>query len=320
MKRHLEPVDLVVAVGLFATVACVYLFFASTTGALDAGVPPAATIGRAPDIMDSMDWVQPALGQAIVDDYLLSRREASTRAATQEQLSRAMLVTLGLESSPNGQFESIRAWAARVEADQAARAQYVMGRFIVNFTQRGVRTGILGSDTYLLNDYNSRLIKLAETYGARISDEFQAGLQESIGWAVVRASHDHSAYMEQSQERLGRAIVRATHADSMFREALEAEQGQIGALVFAQASTLNQADLFRQLAQADFSAQRGPAPQSAERTWPDMPAGVLFGASAILIGLFFTGLLMPTARPEEEAAAESKEARPEKPERYRRTA
>lgn len=51
--------------------------------------------------------------------------------------------------------------AATVPADHVAWVQYVMGPAIVNFTARGIRSGVLSADQYL-SEYNTNMIRVTE--------------------------------------------------------------------------------------------------------------------------------------------------------------
>jgi hypothetical protein len=57
------------------------------------------------------------------------------------------------QSIQGGPFAFVMDRAATVPQEHDARVQTVMGRTIVNFTQRGIRSGVLSADLYL-SDYN----------------------------------------------------------------------------------------------------------------------------------------------------------------------
>jgi len=127
MRRTLEPVDLMVELGDCATVMGGYFLHVAASGTLEAATPEPIAIGRTAGIMDAMDWVQPVLGQAIVDDYLLGREASSRTIAAAAEFNRATMIGHRLRSLPLMPFEGIRASAAEAEADHAARVQFVLG-------------------------------------------------------------------------------------------------------------------------------------------------------------------------------------------------
>jgi len=110
-----------VVIGVCATVLGGYILYMATNGTLEAATPEPIAIGRTAGIMDAMDWVQPVLGQAIVDDYLLGREASSWSIAAAAEFNRATMIGHRLRSLPHIPFEGIRASAAEAEADHAAR-------------------------------------------------------------------------------------------------------------------------------------------------------------------------------------------------------
>lgn len=305
MRRNLEPVDLMVAVGVLATVLGSYFLFMSTSGTLQAAVPETVSIAPAAGIMGAMEWVQPALGQAIVDDYLLGREFARKMTEAATKLNRATIITHRLQTSPSAYLDQIQAHVTQVEADHAARVQYVMGRSIVDFTARGVRTGALSPDR-LSSEYNRRMISIAETTGKTMDARFRSNWPTLVKQTILAAHEDHDRFAAQSQQRVGHAIVQLTRVQDGYQNALEDLQVQLASVALASIHTERIADRFDQLAAADFSGRRPSLPFSAPRSWPEIPSGYLFVASVALIGIFFAGLLMPGLRRETEEMEESK--------------
>ena len=88
MDRHNPSTDLFTLIGMMATIAgivmCLFLLFTPATfGAMDA---PAMT-DRSSDLYLSMRWIQPILGQGIVEDAVI-RQRSTDAAMTIEGLSR----------------------------------------------------------------------------------------------------------------------------------------------------------------------------------------------------------------------------------------
>jgi hypothetical protein len=315
MKRHLEPVDLIVAVGLFATILCGYFVFMVANGTLAAGVPQtvafegSASMGR----MSAMEWVQPVLGQAIVENYLAEREASLETAQAVTELNRAFTKEQSLQAAPNAHLERIAVHADQIDQEHAARMQYVTGRSIVTSTARGVRAGAL-SPSQIGGSFNRRIIEMAEASMKGMEDSYRQTREPILGWAIVSAGQQHLTFAEQLQRRLGTAITRVVRVQDRYEQTLGEAQGQLASVALASVHTAQVSDRFTQLAKADF---RQPAPAFSEpRSWPDIPIGLFIAFSTCLVGLFFVGLLTPGMRPEEAAAPEAKP----KAASYRKTA
>lgn len=307
MKRYLEPVDVMVAVGLLATVLGGALLFMSTEGALRAAVPEPASAARTFGVMDAMEWVQPALGQAILEDSLLERNLAQNAMGVVTELNHATVADHRLQNQPLGYLDRVRMDAARIQADHAARVQFVMGRTIVSFTARGVRYGLISGDRPS-SDFNRRAITIAEDIGDRMDEEFSGGWQSRLGAMIVSASLTHVRTMAQSQQRIGWAIVRLATLQDQYLAAKEATQEQLASVAVASIHAEQIMDRFERLAAADSLVREEPLPLAAPKSWPEVPYGYLFAASAALVGIFFVGLFLPGIRPESREAARDREA------------
>lgn len=310
MRRHLEPVDLVVAIGLMATVFGGALFFLTTEGALQAGATQPAPTVSSIAATDGMQWVQPALGQAIVDDYLLEWNLAQNAVGLVTELNRATLADHRLRTPPFGYLERIRAMAGRIEEDHLARVQYVMGRTIVAFTARGLRERALSAD-HLDTAFNRRLIDTARGIGDRMDQGFYSDWQGRLGEMIVSAGATQARMAEESQQRIGFAIVRLASVQDRYLTARDASQQQLATIAVAALHAEEAADRFERLASADrlTQAPAPPVPFSEPMSLPEVPYGYLLLASLALTGLFFVGLSLPGFRPErgEEGPAETEE-------------
>lgn len=324
MRRRIEPVDLMVAVGVFATVLGGYFLFLVTNGTLEAGVSIGAPIEQnAVSLMptDAMEWVQPVLGQAIVEETLLEFHATQDISQAAAELNRASLLSQSLAASPFAYIERIQRHAAEVEADHEARVQYVLGRFIVAFTSRGVRTGLLLPEL-LDGPYNRHMIQAGENTRIRMNSEYREMREPLLGWSIVAASQGHQKLMEQAQHRLGAAIVRVAQVQGKYRRGLEALQEQLASVAIASIQAEEIADRFEALASADRSGQQ-PAREMEARSWPEVSPGLLLSSMGALIALFCALFLVPSARPEEaaELPAIGEERLPEAAApRYRKTA
>lgn len=312
MRRRLEPIDLVVAVGVFATVLGGYFLYMATNGVLEAATAETSAVARVDssliDPMEAMEWVQPALGQAIVDHALLERRAAEEMTRVATRLNRSTLAGYRLQTSPNWVIDRIRSYANAVERDHIARVQYVLGRSIVAFTGRGVRVGVLSPDQ-LEGDFNRRMIEIAEATGARMEDSYRQMREPMLGWAIVAASRDSFELAGRVQERIGAAVVQVAMAQENLHEAMGRVQEQLASVALASIHTEQIADRFAALAKAEARVAE-PVFFSAPQSWPRVSVGVLIGATAILCALFIAGLFMPTYESEiptmEEALPQAK--------------
>jgi hypothetical protein len=86
MKRTSPTIDLFTLIGMMATIAgiflCLFFLFTPTTF----GAPGRDDLqDRSPDLYISMRWLQPTLGQAIVEDALIRQRAIhDSRAVTHQ--------------------------------------------------------------------------------------------------------------------------------------------------------------------------------------------------------------------------------------------
>jgi hypothetical protein len=326
MKRTLEPVDLMVVIGLCATLLGAALFFNSMTIVPPPVVTEPVVVNAPAGIMTGMHMLQPVLGQAIVERYMLEREGATAIAAAATELNRATLTQYSLQRAPFGHFDVIKARAKLAPAEHASRIQEVMGRSVVNFTQRGVRTGIL-SPPQSTGEYNNRMILLAKARRERMDEDFRANWQKNLGRAILTASQDRTTSYARIQERIGAAITQVAMVQARYQKATEAARSQLVAATNAAIRTELRADLFDRLAMAEPVAQLAKAETTAEpqaalvvdaKSSPDIPIGYLMAAIVGLIALFLGGLRFPPTKREEELA---EQIRPEAVQRvYRKTA
>lgn len=298
MKRRLEPVDLMVAIGVLATVMGGYGLYFATSGALQAAAPTevfASASGA--DMMAAREWVQPALGRAIVDVAVIDRDVARQTIRAVRELNRASLTDQWLQRSPFGYLDRIQGYAAAVEADHAARVQIFMGRSIVNFTGRGIRSGVLSSGQ-IDGLYNRDMIGTVLATGQRMDEAFQEQWQGSLGQMIVANGQEYLKFADQSQGRVGRSIVSLAMVQDESRTMMEGAQEQLALVAVASIHGEQMADRFARLASAEFGFARPTAPLAQPRSWPEMPIGVMVAASTALFGLFFAGIFVATGRSE----------------------
>jgi hypothetical protein len=292
MRREYGLIDVIVAVGVCATVVAGGMFFLAADGAMALGRVGAQTNGSAVDRVDGMQWLQPVLGQAIVDQTLLEHRYRNTVSAVGRRLDGLREERGRWQNSPYGYLWSIRTSAERAEADHAARVQAVIGQSLVRATARGVRSGIFAPDGSGA-DYNARLIGVASAHGRRMDASFAGDWQPNLGRAIVAATRQDTDLAALRQERLGAALVEISAAHTAYEGSRAALQEQLGGATVV--ATRTEFDTMR-------STQNRPVSSAVEaaagpRGWPGLPISTMVVASMILISLFAAGLLVPPVLP-----------------------
>lgn len=292
MQRRYELIDVVVAIGLFATIAASGLFFMTANGMVSVSLSGQEVREHPTGKGDGMQWLEPVLGQAIVDQSLLERHNTKVMLAAVTELNGVTGEHMRWQNSPFGYLDSIKTSAARAETDHAARVQAVMGQSIVNFTRRGVRSDVLSSEGDIL-DFNTRMIDRTDALGQRMNAEFLANWQPNLGRAIVVASQDSAKVSALRQERLGAAIAQLTIVQTIYEAFRATIQEQLGGATLAAIQTESQAVLSGQGRPIQFPAVTVAALQS----WPDLPMSTIVVASLILMSLFSAGLLVSSRLP-----------------------
>jgi hypothetical protein len=293
MQRRYEFVDLIVALGLFATIVAGGLLFMIANGTLSVAPSRQSSNSQLVGTLDGMYWLQPVLGQAIVGHVLLERRNEKAASAEVTQVNGLTAEYMRWRNSPFGYLDSIKTSAARADADHATRIQAVIGRTIVNFTGRGIRSGVLSSEEQQVSGYNSRMIGETKEMGRRMDAQFLANWQPNLGRAIVAAGQDAVKVMTMMQERLGAAIVQLTTTQTTYERMRAANQEQLGGATVVALQTQLQVGLSERGETREPPALTVAAP----RGWPEIPTVAIVVASAMLMGLFMAGLLTLQAGP-----------------------
>jgi hypothetical protein len=301
MSYRFNSIDILVGVGLCAIVFSAMVLVVATSGAFLVSGPQPAVIEE-PLPSTEAAWLQPALGRAIVDRAVLQQRTDQITASANAEWNHAMIAHRSLQAIPGGPFAFVMDRAITVPQEHAARVQAVMGRTIVNFTQRGIRSGALSADLYL-SDYNQGMIAATEIRGRRMHDEFASTWQSVLGRWIVDVSREHMRRVAEVQEQLGTAIVHMTQAKMGLEGAWAANQYQLGSLMAAVDRTAPQDEGGALFASTDISR---PSAVFGSRFLPDIPAAYLMAAAMMLCGVFFGGLILSAASREAKALAEAK--------------
>jgi hypothetical protein len=196
--KHTNPVALI---GMFTTIGgillCLSLLFLPVT--IGATVPEARANGSV-DLEVSMRWIQPILGQAIVEDTLIKQRYGSEIGEAIKVPNQATAAAYRLHGM--NPYAQASAYAGAMVVDHATRVQWVMGRLIAELTRHRVRAGTLTADR-LAEEENQRIITIAQQAGKKLDDIFITELQDRLGQVVVSETLNQVRTAEQSRERVG---------------------------------------------------------------------------------------------------------------------
>lgn len=305
MSYRYNTIDIIVGVGMCAIVFGAVLFFVAATGTFQVAPIAYTPIEQPTGILADMAMLQPALGQAIVDQVIFERRANQVMAQSASEWNRATLAHHEFQSLTGGPFGAVMRQAVTVPADHMARVQGVMGRAIVNFTRRGIRSGVLSADQYL-SDYNTGMIRATEAWGQRLDQEFASTWQATLGREIVDAIQHYTERAGAIQERLGTAILYVAQAQTGSEEVRGAQQEQLASLVVAAVRTEALADRVTLLAAIEPLPENTAVVSTEPASWPELPMGYLIAASLMLATVLFGGLSLTAQNREAKALAEMK--------------
>jgi len=274
MQQRFEFMDLIVAVGLCATIVASGVLLMAANG-MQIRTVGWGSIAQPAGDPTGVDLLQPVLGQAIVDHAILERSHAKHAAAALIQLDGLALERNQWQHSPYGYLDSITIGASWAEAEHTARVQTVMGRSIANFTRRGVRSGLWSSVERAAHD-NPHMIDVTEAMGQKMDHAFLANWQPNLG-----------------REQLGTAILKMATVQEAYEPVRAAIQEQLGsATVIATMTGSQQGGVTSDRVTADRVAVL-----SAQDAFPRISTTTTFiVASLILISLFTIGLFVFSPR------------------------
>ena len=296
MGRKYDLIDVMAAIGLVATLFGGYFLVTAADGFWRTPSAPTMTAATFSDTSNGMQWLQPALGQAIVDDLLLDQHANAAISASAMELNRAasdyQLLTTTLLSPLV--LAELRAFGQ--EANHNARMQFVMGKAIVNQTRRGIMNGILSADQYA-SAFNTNLIRTAEVTGQRMHDQFEATRQAALGRSIVEAIQEENQTAATVQERIGRAVIQVTQAQENYSESKAARQTQLASATIAAVRT---DAMTEQLALLENIPSERIVMAYHRSASADVSRGYLTLACLGLIALFIGGLALSSRKGEVE--------------------
>ena len=306
MSYRYNTIDIIVGVGMCAILFGALLLFLAVNGTYQAVQPQALALEQSVGIESGMSALQPALGQAIVNQALFERRTNQVMAQSVSEWNRATLSYHELQSGSRGLLGTVLNQAATVPINHMARVEGVLGRAIVNSTTRGVRTGLLSADQYGTM-YNMKMIGAIETQGQRLHDQFSSTWQATLGHRIVEAAQHDWLQAGAIQERLGSALVQVVRAQLSSEEGQAGHQEQLASLIFAAVRNEVMTDRPTQPTVAVPSAMPSEdiAVASTEpASWPEIPMIYLIAAALLLATVFLGGLSMAAQSREAKALAQ----------------
>lgn len=201
MDRISKLFDLTTPVALLATgagiVLCLFFLFASTTFGKNL---QETVVNGSVDIQVSLRWIQPILGQAIVEDTLLKQQYGNHIDGPVTTMKPTTLE--GRATHQKVLETAIASHIENLEADHSTRVQWILGRLIVTFTSQGIRTGMVTADKSA-DKPNRRIIALAQETGTKLDDAFKAERQARIGTTIVSETLPRARRTDNSLERVG---------------------------------------------------------------------------------------------------------------------
>jgi hypothetical protein len=302
MSDRYNTIDIAVGAGMCAILFGALLFFVAANGAYQPALPQPSYAGQPLGLQSGMTWLQPALGQAIVDQMLSERRADRAIALAASDWNRATLAYDEFMSRPGGPLGAVMRYAVATPSDHAARVQGVIGRAIVNFTQRGVRNGLLSPDL-AGSAFNLDMIRIIQTRGLHLHHEFTSSWQATIGHRIVEAAQDNWRQAGAFQERLGAAVLLVAQAQMQSEQVRAMQQETLGVLVFAAVRTEPSAvhpvsaSTVASIPTVTAVASTDPA------AWPEIPLGYLVVAVCMLAMAFVMGLSLAARSREEKELA-----------------
>lgn len=303
MSYRYNTVDIIVGVGMCAILFSAFLFFVAANGTYQVAIPQPVLQGEPVVIDVGINRIQPVLGQAIVDDVIFERHADQVMARSVLEWNRATLAQHDFQSYAGGPFDAVRRQAEAVPAEHMARVQGVMGREIVNFTKRGVRSGTLSADLYL-SDYNAGMIRTIEARGQRLHEAFASTWQATLGRRIVDAVQRYTERAGAIQERMGSALVQLVQGERSIAERRTVLQAQLASLVTAAVRTEALSDRLTLLAAIESFPEDTSVGFTEPVSWPEIPLGYLIVIGFVLMAVFFTGISLSARRRETQALAE----------------
>jgi hypothetical protein len=299
MKPRLDPLDIIVAIGMFATiVGGLFLVFASYAN-YGGGLTSSAASDGPFTTMRVMQGLQTGMGENIVE---LAKVDLVFQSPMDRVTKSLTSVTGSLQaiSQRPGIPETVQARFEQAKAGHDARIQYLMGKSIVTLTGQGMRAGVLSAQNLHNNPFNQRIINTARGYGALGEGRFNNS-QAILGQWISEESRSRQRSHAYLQERTGQFIVQKASMEHAYQTAKSDLQSQLHALTAAATRTQSGEVFMAALQPSDRSSPaslsvgmaQGKLQISPSSFWNDIPIGIPIAFLILLPALLIMGLTIP---------------------------
>lgn len=297
MKPRMDPLDVIVAVGMFATMVGGLLLVLASYGGVPSFPPKIDAPLTASRVMEGL---QTAMGESIVEMAKVDHEIQPAMDRVTQSLNASTGALQAFYQRP-GIPETVQARFEQAQAGIDGQLQYLMGTSIVRLTGQGIRAGILSAQD-LGHPINQRIIDTAKRYGALGEDRFKNS-QPVLGQWISEESQSRQRYHAFLQERTGQAIVQKASMEHAYRTATSGLQTQLHALTAA--ATRAEIDGVR-MAALQPSGQSSSLPfgggishggihVSPSSFWNDIPMVIPIAFLILLPAILIMGLALPRA-------------------------
>lgn len=303
MSSRYTTVDIIVGVGMCAILFGALLFFVAANGTYQIAVPQPLSM-EVPNSLDAgLSRLQPVIGRAVVDEALFERRATESIEQSSSEWNRATMAYQSFLTVTGGPLSAVMSKAETVPVEHQARVQGVMGREIVNFTKRGLRSGVLSANQPR-SDYNVRMIRVAEARGQRLHEAFSFTWQARLGRDIVDAFKTYTERAGAIQERMGSALVQLAQDQYALKRGRAAIQTQLASLITAAIRSEALSDRLTLLAAIESFPEDETVAFTEPASLPEISMGALIGFGILLMVIFFGGISLSARRREAKALAE----------------
>lgn len=297
MKPRMDPLDVIVAVGMFATIAGGLLLVLASYGGVPSFPPRMDMPLTASRVVEGL---QTAMGESIVEMAKVDHEFQPGMDRVTRSLNASTGSLQAFYERP-GIPETVQARFEQAKAVFDGQIQFLMGKSIVTLTGQGVRGGVLSAQD-LHNPINQRIIATAKSYGALGEDRFKNS-QALLGRWISEESRSRQRYHAFLQERTGQAIVQQASMEHAYLTATSGLQNQLHALTAA-ATRAESGEVL--MAALQPSGQRSPLVLSGgiphggmqvspSSFWNDIPIGIPIAFLILLPAILIMGLAFPRA-------------------------
>ena len=169
MDRTFKSSDLFTVVGMMMTLVgifmCLFFLFTPVTfGETSSDM----VVNTSPDFQLSMRWIQPIVGQAIVEDTLIKQQVTGEDRASK---NRSRIQPPAIDRADS------------MKIDRASLVQWVIGRLIVDLTIHRMESGMPGQ---LGDELNQRIITIAQRAERQFTEILRVELEQEIRVEPVR--------------------------------------------------------------------------------------------------------------------------------------